>query len=292
MPTTLTAVDRQPDTPDTTGLTWWDEFFPPWCRPVTDYPVDGPRTAGLARWEVFRDGNPLPVRVTGNTPLQRAGTALTRTWEAKNRQSVLWNPFSWARLPLQQKVWLSTNNDHTWFAIDQAAGKYYEASAMGPMFWSGYWRADSIRVFDLKRDWRTQQGSISASRIPTWALTPSIEALNRGAGGVQRALPFVAAGYGGPGQWLDPSRGTDGYIVGHPIWNGSRLRFTRAAYERLLAEATNAQDEAIAWTGRHYGFLNVDKTSEDAGHALRLPKSPRLQITSRFWLTDLKLLAA
>ena len=290
MPRPLTLLDPPPVPPDVSGLSWWDEFSPPWCQLVADRPVDGARTAQLARWEVMRRGEVVPVRVSGNTPLQNVGGVSTRTWEANNRRSQLWNPLTWQRLPLQPKVWISTNNDHTTFLIDRDRGLYYEASAMGPIGLGYQWRADLVRVFELNRDWRAQGGSISASRIPTWALTPTVEGLSRGVGGIRRALPLVAAGYGGPGRWLDPSRGTDGYIVGHPLWNGTRLRFTQAAYERLLAEAQNPQDEAFAWAGRYVGFIVVDKTSEDAGHAVRMSKSPLLAVTCEFTLTDLEVL--
>jgi hypothetical protein len=291
MPRPVTLLDPVPDVPDLSGVRWWDEFSPPWCQLVNERAVDGARTRDLARYEVVRRDEVVPVRVGGTTPLQNVGAVSTRVWEAKNPKSYLWNPLSWQRLPLQPKVWISSNNDHTWFGIDRTAQKYYEASAMGPIGLGYQWRADIIRTFDLRKDWRAQQGSISASRIPTWTLVPSIEELELGAGGVRRALPFVAAGYGGKGQWIDPSRGTDGYMVGHPLWNGTRLRFTMGSYLRLMAEAQNVQDEAFAWAGRHVGFIVVDKTSEDAGHAVRMGNSPRLKVSCVFTLADVEVLA-
>lgn len=292
MPRPRTLLDGEARTPDLSGVSWWDEFDPPWCRPVHEAPVDAARTRQLPLWDLERDGKPLPVRVGGYTPMSTVGPVATRVWEAKNPRSVFWNPFSWQRLPLHDRVWVSTNKDHTWFAVDVAAQRYYEASSFGPIPFTAYWRADLIRSYDLRTDWATQTGSISASRIPVGALIPSIADLNKGAGGVRRAMAFVAAGAGtlgygnGPPVW--PSRGTDGQIPGHPLNNGTRIRFTQPAYERLMAEARGPQDQAFAWAGRHAGFLVVDKTDPAGGHAVRFFNDPELRVTSKFMLADME----
>lgn len=280
----LTLIDPNPRVPDTSGVKWWTDA--PWRQLVIDRPVDAARTAKLAQWEVVRDGKVLPVRLNGNTPLQLAGNVNTRTFEAK-RPGTFTDPFPSTVLPLQPKVWISTNNDHTWFAVDIERQRYWEASSFGPMLGGYAWRADTIRSFDLSKPWHTQPGSISASRIPTWALVPTIAQLN--AGTILSALPLVCAGYGnGPPIW--PSRGTDGYIGnGHPLDNGARLRFTREAYERLSV-SPGPQDQALAFAGRYLGFIVVDKTGEFDGHSVRLPKSADLNLNMRFTLTDLEVL--
>jgi hypothetical protein len=292
MPRPRTLLDGEASVPDLSGIDWWDAFDPPWCRLIDEAPVDAVRTRQLADWDLERDGKPLPVRVNGNTPLATVGPLSTRVWESKNPRSKLWNPGTWQRLGLHDKVWVSTNLDHTFFAIDVAAQRYYEASGFGPMPFSPYWRADLVRSFDLRIDWAAQPGSISASRIPTCALVPPIADLDLGAGGVRRALPLVLAGAGkggyGNGTPIWPSRGTDGLIPGHPLNNGSRARLSAATYARLLAEAQGPQDEAFAWAGRHVGFIVVDKTDVAAGHAVRLYNDPGLAITARFFLGDME----
>jgi hypothetical protein len=70
--------------------------------------------------------------------------------------------------------------------------------------------------------------------------------------------------------------------------NGTRMRFTARAVERLSPTVKTKQDAAVLWAGAQHGFINVDKTSEDAGHAIRLPNDPRLNITLRFTLADLE----
>jgi hypothetical protein len=287
MPRPLSASDPVPQVPDIGALSFFDEYKPPWLDNLSVAPVDVIRTEALRDWEVLRDGKVIPVRVSGNTPLQLAGTTYTTVHE-RLVKGTLRNPFPSVKVPLPQKVWVSSNNDHTVFIIDTLRRFYYELSACGPLwpFVGSPWVANNVRVFNLDKPW-TQEGSISASRIPVWALVPTVEELNAGAGGVKRALPFVAAGYG-VGTPIWPSRGTDGYIVGHPLANGTRLRFTAKAVERLAPLAKTRQDTAILWAGQQHGFINVDKTSEDAGHALRLPNDPRLNITLRFTLADLE----
>lgn len=44
------------------------------------------------------------------------------------------------------------------------------------------------------------------------------------------------------------------------------------------------------WALEQYGCLCVDKTSEDAGHALRFPKDPRLKVSLALQLTDFEVL--
>lgn len=294
MPRPLTITDPTPQVPDVSDLSWWDEYQPRWCQVISQCPVDVIRTEALADWEVRRTTagktTVVPIRVSGYTPLQLVGKTMTRVYEAKNPRSVLWNPSTWVQVPLQQQVWISNNNDHTWFAVDPLRRFYYEAGSFGPMPGGYWWRADTVRVFNMNQQW-TNNSSISASRIPVWALVPTIEELDRGAGGVKRALPFVAAGYG-IGQPIWPSRGTDGYLLGHPLVNGSRMRFTRRAVERLGPQVKTQHDAALLWAGAEYGFLNVDKTSESAGHSVRLPQDPRLNITLRFTLADMEVVYA
>lgn len=287
MPRPLSVADPVPQVPDVSGLSWFDEYRPPWLDNISGASVDVIRTEALRDWEVLRDGKVVPVRCTGNTPLQLAANTYTTVYQRKIKGTIT-NPFPSVRVPLPAKTWVSSNNDHTVYLVDTLRGFYWELSACGPLvpFTPAPWVADVVRVYNLAKSW-TQEGSISASRIPVWALVPTVEELNAGAGGVKRALPFVAAGYGiGAPIW--PSRGTDGYIVGHPLVNGSRLRFTARAVERLAPTVKTQQDAAILWAGKEHGFLNVDKTSEDAGHALRLPNDPRLNITLKFTLADLE----
>lgn len=283
MPRPLTLLDPVPQCPDVSDLSWWDEYRPAWLDVVSQRPVDVIRTEALSDWN-------QRVRVSGNTPLQLAAVGYTTTLTSKIPPS--WgNPFPSVKVPLPAKVWISTNNDHTWFGVDPVRKWYWEASSLGPVLsWmQAPWRSDVVRAFNLQTNWTEQPGSISASRIPVWPLVPSIEGLSAGAGGVKHALAFVAAGYGdGPVQY--PSRGTDGYIPGHPLVNGSRLRLTRKALERLAPMVKTAQDAAVLWALEHHGCINVDKTSEDAGHALRFPKDPRLSVTLTMQLTDFEVL--
>jgi len=283
MPRPVTLLDPVPQCPDVSNLSWWDEFRPAWTDVVAQRPVDVIRTDALVDWN-------QRVRVSGNTPLQRAATTYTTTLTTKT-PGTLANPFPSVKVPLPAKVWISSNNDHTWFGVDPVRKWYWEASSLGPVlsFLQSPWRSDVVRVFNLQKNWTEQPGSISASRIPVWPLVPTIEGLDAGAGGVQHALAFVAAGYGdGPVQY--PSRGTDGYIPGHPLVNGSRLRLTRKAVERLTAQSKSPQDAAVVWALEQYGCLCVDKTSEDAGHSLRFPKDPRLKVSLALQLTDFDVL--
>ncbi len=291
MPRPIAASDPVQRVPDVSNLSWFDEYRPPWLDNVSGASVDVIRTEALRDWEVVRDSKVVPVRTSGNTPLQIAGTSYTTVYTRKVPGSLA-NPFPSVKVPLPPKTWVSSNNDHTVFLVDPLRKWYWELAACGPLLpWlPAPWVADVVRVFNMAKPW-THEGSISASRIPVWALVPTIEELDAGAGGVKRALPFVAAGYG-VGAPIWPSRGTDGYIVGHPLVNGSRMRFTARAVERLAATVKTKHDAAVLWAGQQHGFINVDKTDERAGHTLRLPADPRLNITLRFTLADLEVVYA
>lgn len=276
MPRLLNALDPAPYVPTLPKVTWWSENLPPWTELVTDRPVDTERTARLAKVDDV-------IRLNGGVPLQLASPNRTTT-QVRTQPPTWSNPLGLARLPLQEVTWVEqTTTDFNWYAIDPAGGRYWEASEMGPVQllpWlpAALWRCGYLREYDLNRPWNEQKASLTGGGLPMWPMVPSIEALDAGAGGVQHALHFIVSGGYSNEAPIWPARKTDGEVPGHPLRAGARLRLTEAAYQRLLTIAQTPHDLAILWALRHYGLIVNDRTAP-VGHAVRLPRDPRLSVT-------------
>lgn len=277
---------RRPD------VDWWDDFSPSWRERVDGRPVDADRTDALRGWDAR-------IRVDGKVPLQLAAQrGATTTYETK-RPPEPGNVHPSERLPLPGKVWLISSGDEQWFGIDPHARRYYEASALGPVaVWkylpASTWRADTIRIWDLDTDYRAQDRSMTGDGLPMWPRVPHVDDLRAGAGGVQRRMALVLAGYSD-----DPPVGaavkTDGETPGHPCRAGELLRFTAQGAQRLAAAGSTPDDAAFIYAGVHHGFEVSDKTDNlrdrpEVGHAVRMPFGSRLTVEPR--LTDLEVVAA
>lgn len=280
MPTLI--GDQLRTTPDTSGVSWWSQFTPPWEQRVDKRAVDADRTARL----VQHDDR---VRTNPGVPLQLAGPKMHRVQHRSQPGTLFpFNPLPTVPLPLQDQVWVEQRTtDHNWFAVDPEKGLYYEASEMGPVFaWASTpWKAGYIRVFDLNLPWDKQRASITGGGLPMWPMTPRIEDLNNGEQGVQHALHFIVSGGYSTEPFIPPAVKTDGTKPGHPLRAGARMRLTEAAYYQLSARAKTAHDRAVLWAVRNYGVIVNDRTAP-VGHAMRFPASPDLNLTLQLRLTD------
>lgn len=254
MPRIMLEHERPAIAPDIAVDLWSDA---PWWRDVTHMPVDRDRTAGLAALD-------QRVRANGGTPLQVAGTGRTTVVTFSK-----WVPTGSHLVPLPENVWLLRNGDDQWFGFDLARGHYWECSALGPSL--GFWRADSVRRFDLTLPWNQKIG-MAGGGIPIWALIGRPGELRAGSGGVEHGLNLSVAGNYAKAHvsWL---RKTDGTLPpsAHPLRAGELLRLTAEAYERLAGDAATAADLAGLWAARHRGVYVNDRTSALAGHAMRFP---------------------
>jgi hypothetical protein len=247
----------------------WAQFNPPWFRLIGEAPVDILRTIRLSEVDA-------PVRLSASMPLQNAGTALTTV--------LSFTQFGKYRVPLPAKVWTLRNGDDQWFG--QSSSRYWEVSSLGPTL-LGWWRADSVRVWDTTQHW-TKTKSVSGGGVPIWAMTPTVDELRRGAGGVRHSLALSVAGNYSP----DKVPGTfksDGTDVNHPLRSGECLRLSDDAYKRLLAECVTADDRAVVFALRFHGCRVNDKTSATAGHNLRTPVGADLTVGLR--LLDFEVVA-
>lgn len=280
MPTLV--VDRLRPIPDTSTVTWWDQFMPPWRNAIDGRQIDVERTAQLA---AFDDR----VRANGGVPLQRAASTTTRT--LNREQPGTWsNPFPTVPMPFPAETWVDQwTTDFMWFGIDPVRQMYWEATEVGPFAlfkWlpASLWALGYVRVYDLRQRWDTQKASVCGGGLPMWPMVPRIPDLNKGAGGVQHALHFVVSdGYSNEPP-IPPARKTDGLVKGHPLRAGARLRLSEAAFYQLSAMADTTHDQALVWALRHYGAIVNDRTAN--GHALRLPASPELKVTVQLRLID------
>lgn len=284
MPTLI--GDKLRPIPDTSGVSWWDQFLPPWRQVIDARTVDTARTAELVG---FDDR----VRCNPGVPLQLASNRMHRVQHRSQPGTLFpFNPLPTVPLPLQEQVWVEqSTTDHNWFAIDRERGLYYEASEMGPVWaWAPTpWKAGYIRVFDLNQRWDAQKASITGGGLPMWPMTPRIADLNKGEGGVQHALHFIVSGGYSSDPFIAPARKTDGTRTGHPLRAGARLRLTEAAYYQLSARARTTHDRAVLWALLHYGVIVNDRTAP-VGHAMRFPASPDLDLTLQLRLIDFEVI--
>lgn len=289
MPRLLNPLDPAPHVPSLPRVTWWSENLPPWTQQVTDMAVDAERTARLT---VADD----VVRLNGGVPLQLASPNRTTT-QVRSQPPTWSNPLGLARLPLQEVTWVEqSSTDYNWYAVDPVAGRYWEASEMGPVQllpWlpAAYWACGYLREYDLNRPWDQQKASLTGGGLPMWPMVPSIEALDAGAGGLRHALHFIVSGGYSNEAPIWPARKTDGTLTGHPLRAGARLRLRADAYERWSREVQGPHDAALLWAMSVYGLIVNDRTRD--GHAVRLPRDPRLNVSlsRRLRLTDFEVLA-
>lgn len=295
MPRTATAFDPIATPPAVPDGFFWGGFRPAWSLPVAGRPVDEERTAALVPWDARVRCRVRPAPDVGGVPLQKVdGLPTTRTWHATRPPS--WtNPFPSERLPLPAIVrrfgdpW-ADSTDAQWFAIDYARRLYFEASAIGPA-WLGFphpWRADTIKAWRLDQDYRSQGPGMTGAGLPLWPMVPRFEDLEKGPGGVQHALHFVAAGYSTAAP-IGPAIKTDGTIPFHPLRAGERLRL-RA--DRVPVTKT-VHEAAWVWAALNYGFILTDKTvsvldDPGVGHSTRLGMDTRVRIDLDVRLTDLE----
>lgn len=199
------------------------------------------------------------VRLGDSTPIQRTGpgTTAVHTWPVFYRH----------RVPLPPGVWANghSNPDWQWFGVDEEAGHYWEVSSIRSTF-LGWW-AHYVRRHSFEAPWNAVR-SITGAAIPCWAMIPSPRGLTQMAG-VQSALNFVVGGGYSRDKvpWVVKS---DGGLAVHPLRAGERLRFTAAAFERRMAEATTAAQRGLVWRLRYRGAIVNDKTSATEGHNIRL----------------------
>lgn len=276
--------DRLRSIPDTSKVTWWGQYLPPWRQPVDSRQVDDARTAELVAHDDL-------VRVNPGVPLQLAGDRTHRVFHT-SEPGTLWNPFPTVPLPLQDMTWVEQHTtDHNWYAVDPDRGLYYEASEMGPVwfFLSSPWKAGHIRVYNLNERWDAQKPSITGGGLPMWPMVPKLAELDAGEGGVQHALHFVVSGGYSNEPHIPPARKSDGTRPGHPLRAGARMRLTEAAYYQLSARAQTAHDRAVLWALFHYGVIVNDRTAP-VGHAIRIGADPAIRLTVQLRLTDFEVL--
>lgn len=280
MPTLV--VDRLRPIPDTSTVTWWAQYFPPWQQRIDARQVDVDRTRQLS---AFDDR----VRAYGGVPLQRAASTTTRTLN-REQPGTLLNPFPTVQMPFPAETWVDQwTTDFMWFGIDPVNQRYWEATEVGPFAlfkWlpASLWALGYVRVYDLRQRWDAQRPSLCGGGLPMWPLVPRISDLSAGAGGVQHALHFVVSnGYSNEPP-IPPARKTDGLVKGHPLRAGARLRLSEAAYYQLSAMAQTPHDAALVWALRYFGAIVNDRTQD--GHSLRLPASPDLKLTVQLRLID------
>ena len=271
MPRLLRASEPPPPIPQPSNVVWWAQFNPPWLATVKDAPVDAGRTLRLADYDDR-------VRTKGQVPLQPANIRNTSVYAFKQ--------FAMSRVPLPDRVQLLPNSDAQWFGVDAVGQRYWEVSALGPTLFP-WWRADSVRVFDLSKPWQDTP-SVCGAGIPMWAMVPHPTSLRAGAGGVRHALHFVVAGGYHP-ECAPGYTKSDGTDPAHPLRAGESLRITAKAFDRLWAEAETPDDRALLWACMYFGCKVNDQTSLDAGHAIRMPFGADITIGLR--LTDFEVVS-
>jgi len=271
IPRPFTALERRPVTPDVHPDRWWPTAA--WHRKVEGRAVDIDRTAELVRFDAR-------IRSRGGVPLQ--------TVARRNTAVLRMKPFpALTTLPLPPRVWISDNGDAQWFGVDEATGRYWEASSVGPVPFMRWWRADAIRLYDLTKPWEDQVRSLTGAGVPLWPMTPTPQRLATGS--VATALHLVMGGYSSDAP-VGIARKTDGETANHPVRAGEHLRLTNAALERFTGAPMTMPQSAVVWALRRYGCIVTDKTDPVAGHNLRLPAGAELDLPLR--LTDLEVLVA
>lgn len=297
MPRLANAQDKLPEIPQA-NVRWWSDFkssnpMDNWDTDISGYSVDLKRTAGLANIiqpvRCTRNDNDKKVPIKSGTPLQKASTKFTKTYEANAKPSFL-NWFPSQQLPLPDVVYILSNTDEQWYAIDDVRGLYYEANALGPtpFNWPAPWRADKISVWDLSVDWRKQTGKgTSAIKVPIWPMIPKMENLLSGKN-LNHSLHLVAAGYQ-KDEKVGIARGTDGPLLNHPLRAGERLRLRADR----VPPARNIQERTLISAMLTYGLIVSDRTRWDElspGHSIRLPIDPRIDLDLDLNITDFEVI--
>jgi hypothetical protein len=288
MPRLATPTDPEIQIPDTSSLTWWKEFNngkDNWNKNIQSAGVDAQRTAALANLHQNVRCRTAPTSV----PLQNVDLFFTKVYEA-TVPPTLTNWFPSKRVPLPPVVYILSNTDEQWFGLDKKNSLLWECSAIGPTLlgWPAPWRADTIRTWDLKVDWRLQKSGMVGAGVPMWPMVPKPEDLLAGKD-LGHSLHFVAAGYN-KGEKVGIATKTDGETVGHPLRAGERLRlrWDRVPVCKNLAERT------LVSALLTYGLILTDKTDDSPlgpGHSIRLPKDPRITIDLDLSITDFEVLA-
>jgi hypothetical protein len=269
MPRPLMQWDPTPKVPPL-SFSRWAQFSPPWFDLVAGRDVDTVRTARLPEVDDV-------VRLSPTTPLQNAARG--------NTTVIGFTDYKVHRVPLPGVVWILKNGDDQWFG--QSATHYWEASALGPTL-LGWWRADSVRVWDVTKPW-WETMSVSGGGVPIWAMTPTPDELARGAGGVRHSLALTLSTNYSPEKvsgWMK----SDGTDPTHPLRSGECLRLTDVAHQRRLAEAQTPDDFAVIHALRFHGCRVNDKGSRVAGHNLRMPAGAN--VTVRLRLTDFEVVVS
>lgn len=268
MPRPLMPWDGEPRVP-AIAHTRWAQWSPPWFDLVAMVDIDADRTGRLGEVDDV-------VRCAPTLPLQNTARGSTTV--------VSFSEFGVHRVPLPNVVWLLKNGDDQWFG--QSSTHYWEVSALGPTFF-GWWRAGSVRVWDLTQPW-WETRSVSGGGVPIWAMTPTPDELAKGAGGVRHSLALSVAGNYSP-EKVPGTFKSDGTDPNHPLRSGECLRLTEQAHQRRLAEAQTPDDYAVVHALRFFGCRVNDKTSKVAGHNLRMPAGARVTLGLR--LTDFEVVA-
>lgn len=276
---------------------WWATFeglsLNNWSRDISSLQVDAERTKALSGiHQVVRCSNTSrKVPILSGVPLQLAHSRTTKVYEA-TVPPTLFNWFPSKQVPLPDLVYILSNTDEQWFGLDSVNGFYYECSSLGPTLfgWPAPWRADHIKVWDLKKDWRIQRAGITAAGIPLWPMIPKPEQLIFGRN-LGHALHFCAAGYSPdkPVGIATIMNKTDGLIIGHPLRAGERLRLK---WDRV-PPVKNAAEKAIVDTLLTHGVILTDRTDHDPlgpGHSIRLPADSRISIDLDLRITDFEVI--
>lgn len=299
MPRLANTTDKFPTVPDISSLSWWKEFDKPgvqnWNTDVSGYKVDVKRTEALQ--EVAKTHSYVrcstvskTVPVKTGVPLQTASPKFTKTYEAKVPPT--WNNwFPSQMVPFPDVVYILSNTDEQWFGIDFVNKKYYEVSATGPTLFGfpAPWRADNIRVWDLKRDWRLQKSGITGAGLPLWPMVPKPEDLIAGKR-IAHSLHFVSAGYAPEKTGIATK--FDGEHPGHPLRAGERLRLRTDS----IPICKNIAEITLVNTMLKEGLILTDRTDYrpqaegGASHAIRLPADPRVTINLDLNITDFEVL--
>lgn len=263
MPRPLMPWDAQPKVPPL-AFSRWAQFSPPWFDLVAGRDIDRERTARLPQVDDR-------VRCSPTTPLQNTARG--------NTTVVGFSDYKIHRVPLPSVVWILKNGDDQVFL--QSGDRYYEISACGPSLF-GWWRADSVRVWDVTKPW-WETPSMSGGGVPIWAMTPTPDELAKGAGGVRHSLALTLSRDYNPAKvpgWFK----SDGTDPTHPLRSGECLRLTDKAHQRRIAEAQTPDDYAVVHALRFFGCRVNDKGSIVAGHNLRMPAGANVTLQLR--LTD------
>lgn len=304
MPRLANITDRYPDYPDISNLSWWAEFdkadVPNWNTDVSNWDVDIERTKRL---EDVAETHPTvrcntrstSVPVKSGVPLQEASTSYTKVYEAKEPPK--WWPFTKDNIfpnklvPLPNVVYILSNTDEQWFGIDFKNKKYYEVSACGPTPFNfpWPWRSDSVRIWDLTKDWRLQRGGITGAGLPLLPMVPDPVKLINGTP-LTSSIHFVSAGYAP--EKVGIATKFDGEHPGHPLRAGERLRLRADS----IPICKNIAEITLVNTMLKEGLILTDRTDYrpqaegGASHAIRLPADPRVLIDLDLKITDFEVL--